>query len=304
MKNLRKNGENSILVLAIAMLVFGPVACNHTASNNGPAVDTGDAKAAAERIAEADTLYDGREDLSKARVAVASLRQARTADYGNYEAAWKLARAAFYVAEHTDNDSERDDMYREGIEAGKVAVQLQPNKPDGHFWLGANYGGSAAHSTIANLSSFEDIKREMDAVLKLDESYQGYSAYLGLGRLYLQAPKILGGDTAKAIEYLEKGVKLNPTNTLMRVDLAKAYEAANRHAEAKKQIDIVMAATPDPKYAPEHKDAVTEAKKLLEKIEQNRGLPGFDLNLIRVIGGHCFARRLISSRVCLCCSSF
>lgn len=266
MIKLRKIGQNVCLIAIISTLILGGVACNHSASDSTPKVDLGDAKAAAERIAEADTLYDGRADLSKARVAVAALRQARTADYGNYEAAWKLARASFYVAEHTDVDSEQEDMYREGIEAGKAAVQLQPNKPDGHFWLGANYGGSAAHSTLANLSSFQDIKGEMETVLKLDESYQGYSAYLGLGRLYLQAPRVMGGDVAKAIEYLEKGVKHNPNNTLMRVDLAAAYEANNRDAEAKKQIETVMATTPDPTYAPEHKDAVEKAKKLLEKI--------------------------------------
>jgi tetratricopeptide (TPR) repeat protein len=249
-------------------LVLGGMACNRSASESTSKVDMGDAKVAADKIAEAETLYDGREDLSKARTAVAALRQARTADYGNYEASWKLARASFYVAEHTDVDSERDDMYREGIEAGKAAVQLQPDKPDGHFWLGANYGGNAAHSTLANLSSFQDIKGEMDAVLKLDESYQGYSAYLGLGRLYLQAPRVLGGDIAKAIEYLEKGIKHNPTNTLMRAELAAAYEASHRDAEAKKQIETLMAMTPDPKYAPEHKDAVEKAKKLLEKINQ------------------------------------
>ena len=228
-----------------------------------------DAKAAADRIAEADALYDGREDLNKARGAVASLRQAVTADYGNYDAAWKLARACFYVAEHTDNDAERDDMFRAGTDAGKAAVALQPNKPDGHFWLGANYGGAAAHSTIANLSSFQDIKNEMDTVLKLDESFQGYSAYLGLGRLYLQAPRILGGDTSKAIEYLEKGVKLSPNNTMMRFDLAQAYANAHRNAEAKKQIDALMAVKPDPKYLPEHKEALAKAQKLLEKIRLN-----------------------------------
>ncbi len=230
----------------------------------------GDAKVAAERIAEAETLYEQREDLSKARVAVAALRQARTADYGNYEAAWKLARASFYVGDNSDNDSERDDMFREGTEAGKAAVKLQPDKPEGHFWLGANYGGTAAHSTLANLSSFRDIKGEMEAVLKIDEGYQGYSAYLGLGRLYLQAPKMLGGDTAKAIEYLEKGVKLNPNNTVMRLHLAEAYEANNRDAEAKKQIEALNASTPDPKYVAEHKSALAKAKKLLEKIEADR----------------------------------
>src|SRR5687767_8455614 len=272
MINLRKNQEKLVSVmftLAAFSVVLTGIGCDQSAPEGGPKIDHGDAKMAAERIAEADALYEGREDLQKARVCVASLRQARTADYGSYEAAWKLARASFYVGDRTDNNSERDDLFREGTEAGKAAIQLQPDKPEGHFWLGANYGGSAAHSTIANLSSFQDIKSEMEAVLKIDESYQGYSAYLGLGRLYLQAPRMFGGDSAKAVEYLEKGVKLNPNHSLMRYHLAQAYESNNRDAEAKKQIETVMATTPDPKYMAEHKDAVEKSKKLLEKIEAN-----------------------------------
>ena len=269
MEKVRKTVEKvrSVVIVSVGIsLVFVGLACHRPPVSTQTVTDAGDAKAASDRVAEAETLYEGREDLNKARVAVASLRQARTADYGNYEAAWKLARAAFYVAEHTDNESERDDMFREGIEAGKAAVTLQPGKPDGHFWLGANYGGSAAHSTLANLSSFHDIEGEMEAVLKIDEGYEGYSAYLGLGRLYLQAPRVLGGDSKKAIEYLEKGVKLNPNNTVMKADLAEAYINNGRNAEAKKQIEAIMAATPDPKYAPEHKDAVAKAQKLSQRI--------------------------------------
>lgn len=269
MEFLRKKRQKlrSIMFASTTIsLVFGGLACQSSASVDRTAIDRGDAQAAAARLAEAEKLYEGREDLNKARVCVAALRQARTADYGNYEAAWKLARAAFYVGEHTQDNSERSDMYREGIEAGKAAIALQPDKADGHFWLGANYGGDAAHSTLANLSSFHDIKREMEAVLKIDETYQGYSAYLGLGRLYLQAPKVMGGDTSKAIEYLEKGVKLSPNNTTMRFHLAEAYAEANRDGEAKKQIEMVMAASPDPNYIAEHKVALAKAEKLLRRI--------------------------------------
>lgn len=273
MINLRKNQEKLVSVVvtfAAFSVVLTGAACDRAMTDSAPKIDTGDTKMAAEKIAEADGLYEGREDLTKARVALAALRQARTADYGNYDAAWKLARVAFFVGDRTDSDSERDDMFRDGTEAGKAAIQLQPDKPDGHFWLGANYGGAAAHSTIANLSSFQDIKREMEAVLKIDESYQGYSAYLGLGRLYLQAPKVLGGDSGKAIEYLQKGVKLSPNNSLMHFHLAEAFYANNRNAEAKKQIEALMAVTPDPKHVPEHKDAVEKGKKLLEKIDSDR----------------------------------
>jgi len=55
---------------------------------------------------------------------------------------------------------------------------------------------------------------------------------------------------------------------LMRFHLAEAYESKNRYAEAKKQIEALMALTPDPKHIAEHKDAVEKAKKLLEKIDQ------------------------------------
>lgn len=269
MENLRKTHQNlpfTLIGCAVLSLAFTGFGCDNgatTASLNG----ANDAKMAAERMAEADALWEGREDITKARVAVAALRQAWTLDNANYEAAWKLARASFYVGDHTDSDDERDDMFREGTAAGKAAVIIEPNKPEGHFWLGANYGGAAANSTIANLSSFQDIKTEMEAVLKIDESYQGYSAYLGLGRLYLQAPRVLGGDSSKAIEYLEKGLKRNPNHSLMRYHLAQAFEYNNRDGEAKKQIETLMAGTPDPKFMAEHNDAVAKSKKLLEKIE-------------------------------------
>lgn len=269
MINLKKKREivrSAMVASALISVVFGGMACNNSAPDMTSSTGSADAKAAAAQIAEAEPLYEGRDDMTKARTAVSVLRQAHAADYSNYEAAWKLARASFFVGDRTDNDTERDDMFREGTMAGKAAVQLQPNKPEGHFWLGANYGGTAAHSTLSNLSSFQDIKGEMEAVLKLDESYQGYSAYLGLGRLYLQAPKVLGGDVGKAIDYLEKGLKLNPSNTVMRFHLAEAYEANNRDADAKKEIETIIATTPDPKYIAEHKMAVDKAKKLQEKI--------------------------------------
>jgi tetratricopeptide (TPR) repeat protein len=272
MINLRKNREiwgSAMFASALISVALGGLACHRGASDTLSSTGSADAKMATDKIAEAEPLYEGREDMTKARLAVTTLRQAHAADYGNYEAAWKLSRAAFYIADRTDNETERDNMFREGTEAGKAAAALQPNKPDGHFWLGANYGGTAAHSTLSNLSSFTDIKTEMETVLKLDEGYQGYSAYIGLGRLYLSAPRVLGGDVSKAIEYLEKGVKLNPNNTVMRYYLAEAYETANRDSDAKKQIETIMTTTPDPKYTAEHKDAVAKAKKLQEKIGAN-----------------------------------
>jgi tetratricopeptide (TPR) repeat protein len=254
-----------VLGSSVVACLFGMVGCHKEASPLPNAVDSGDEKIAAAKTAEADQLYQGREDLTKARVAVATLRQAVTADYGSYDAAWKLSRASFYVGDHTDNDNEAEDMFRTGIEAGKAAVKLGADKPEGHFWLGANYGGDAQRSTLARLATVQDIRSEMETVIKLDEKFQGGSAYLALGRLYLQAPKVLGGDTSMAIDYLKKGLAIS-NNSLMKYYLAEAYESQNRDAEAKKLIEEILTMTPDPQFVAEHKDAVAKANKLKQKM--------------------------------------
>ena len=109
--------------------------------------------------------------------------------------------------------------------------------------------------------------REMEAVLKIDEGYQGGSAYLGLGQLYLQAPRIMGGDYLKAIQYLEKGLKFGSDNAFLRLQLAEAYHNANRNGDARKQIQFIKSMTPNPDYLPEYKEALEKAEKLEEKID-------------------------------------
>jgi tetratricopeptide (TPR) repeat protein len=268
-ENLRKL-QSLAVVLSLQMAVIAGLSCRNKPSEAEKNLGQSDKTDATAKIAEADQLYSQREDLSKLRLGVALLRQARTADYGSYEAAWKLARTSYYLGAHTQDERERDEAFREGTEAGKTAVQLDSEKPEGHFWLGANYGGSAEHSTLAGLSNIEDIRREMEAVLRIDEQFQSGSAYLVLGQLYLEAPRFFGGDYRKALEYLEKGLRFGGNNALLRFRLAEAYHEANRDAEARKQIDVLLKMTPDPDYVPEHKEAVEKAKKLLEKINRTQ----------------------------------
>ncbi|PYS66421.1 MAG: hypothetical protein DMF76_00435, partial [Acidobacteria bacterium] len=75
----------------------------------------------------------------KVRQAIVALRQAQADDPTNYDIAWRLAEFNYFLGSHASSDSgEQDKDFREGIEAGKLAVKLQDAKPEGHFWLGAN----------------------------------------------------------------------------------------------------------------------------------------------------------------------
>jgi tetratricopeptide (TPR) repeat protein len=259
-KNARKMGT----LLLVATLSFVAISCRKAAVSTG---ETGGIRPAGDALAKADQLFAGRDDLVKVRQGVVALRQAQAEDQGNYELAWRLAKFNYYLGDHSPDAGERDKAFHDGIEAGKLAVKLQDGKPEGHFWLGANYGGSAKTSMLSGLTEFDEIKREMETVIKLDERYQDASAYMALGQLYLEAPGLVGGDTQKAIQYLEKGLKLGPDNALMRAQLATAYSEAHRNDDARKQIDALLAMKPAAGYEPEYNQAVTEVKKLQEKMK-------------------------------------
>lgn len=226
-----------------------------------------DLNSAVLKTQEADALYVQREDLSKVRRGLTLLRQAQLEDSGSYDVTWRLAKFDYYLGAHTTDADEGYKAFQEGIEAGKKAVSFQPNKAEGHFWLGANYGGSAQASVLAGLSDIEDIRQEMETVLKIDEGFQSGSAYMVLGQLYLQAPRLLGGDSEKAVGLLEKGKRFGPTNALLRLHLAEAYHAVNRNADARKELTELFTITPDKGFEPEYKEAVAKGHKLLDQLQ-------------------------------------
>jgi len=249
--------------ISICLLLL-VTSCNGGVTNESPSTDS---TSAAEDIASANQLYGQREDLMQLRRGLVSLRQALTKDPGNYEAAWKLSKFNYYLATHSDDVKERDDAFQNGIAAGKSAVQLQNEKPDGHFWLGANYGGAAEHSTIQGLATVNDIRSEMETVLRLDEGYQDGSAYMVLGLVHLNAPSIVGGDPKKAVEEMEKGLRFGEPNAFLHLHLAEAYKKVGRNDDARRELKKILSMTPDPNYLPEYKEASAAAQKLLDQID-------------------------------------
>jgi tetratricopeptide (TPR) repeat protein len=269
MKSLTKRPRKTrvLVVLCSLLLAAGAgSACHDRAPEMSQRGSAAGEKAVTERIAEADALYSQRKDLAKVRSGIVLLRQARITDEGDYEAAWKLAKFDYYLGSHATENGEREAAFREGIDAGKIAVQLQGDKADGHFWLGANYGGNAKISILAGLAEFQDIRREMERVIEIDPGYEGGSGYMALGQLYLQAPRLLGGNKEKAVEYLEKGLRFGSDNGLLHLRLAEAYHATDRDRDARKQIDFILKMIPGSDYLPEHEETVAGAKELEKKI--------------------------------------
>ncbi|HZG50741.1 MAG TPA: TRAP transporter TatT component family protein [Pyrinomonadaceae bacterium] len=250
-----------------ALVWFGALlfaACSAPA-DNAPA-PTSNSKPSPELLQQADQSYAQREDLARVREGLETLRRARAVDYADFDAAWRAARLNYTLGDKTTDAAEREKAFREGIEAGETAVRAEPQRVEGHFWLGANQGGYAqSRGPLYGLSAAEGLRREMETVLKLDEGFQGGSAFMVLGRLDLELPAMLGGDPKRAVETLERGMKYGERNALYRLRLAEAYLRNKRIDDARKQINFILNMTPHPAFVPEHQEAVTKAKELLDK---------------------------------------
>ena len=241
-------------------------ACSAT-SESTPTPDTTSKRTPGpELLQQADQSYAGREDLARVREGLETLRRARAVDHANFDAAWRAARLNYTLGDKTTDATEREKAFKEGIEAGETAVKVEPQRVEGYFWLGANQGGYAqSRGPLYGLSAAEGLRKQMETVLKLDESFQGGSAFMVLGRLDLELPSMLGGDPKRAVETLERGLKYGEQNALYRLRLAEAYIRNKRMDDARKQINLILNMTPHPDFVPEHKEAVTKAKELLDK---------------------------------------
>lgn len=247
--------------LSICAAVFAGCASHSDASEDAQTVK--ESVPTAEFIAESDELFRQRQDPAKLKESLSLLRRVRQSDNRNFEAAWKFARANYYLGKYSTDEKESEKALKDGIEAAKIATRIEPEKPDGHFWLGATLGERAKKSPLSAAGSLGEIRKAMEKVIALQPDYQGASAYDALAQLEMNTP-LLGGDAKKAVEYLEQAIALEKENTYLYLHLAEAYLALDKTAEARKQIDALFKVKPHPDYQLEYKEVVEKAKKLQE----------------------------------------
>ena len=214
-----------------------------------------------------DVLYAGRAQLASARQA-AEIWQARLAqNAGDFESAWKLARARYWLGGHAP-ETERRPFLEQGIAAARAAVAIAPDKPEGHFWIAANMGALAESFGLRQGIKYRgDIKNELLTVLRLDPGFQQGSADRALGRWYYKVPGLFGGSNAKSEEHLRRSLSYNPSSTASLFFLAETLIDMKRKPEAKGVLERLLAAPIDPDWAPEDREFKDKAQRLIGTLQ-------------------------------------
>ncbi len=219
---------------------------------------------------EADRLYADRETLQSAQRAAALWDTRATTDRGDYEAAWKLARACYWLGGHVPHAMRRAELER-GLAAAKRAVEIDPARPDGHFWMAANMGALAESFGLrAGLRYRGSIKEALETVLRIDPAFQQGSADRALGRWYYKVPGLFGGSRDRAIEHLQRSLRYNPASTATHFFLAEVFVDMKRQTEAQTSLRAVLDAPLDPEWAPEDREFKAKAAALLRTLSPPR----------------------------------
>ncbi|HEV2492944.1 MAG TPA: tetratricopeptide repeat protein [Terriglobia bacterium] len=213
----------------------------------------------------ADDYFLGRQNLVNVRHGIDLLRDAIARDSQDYESWWRLARFYNFWGRRAP-DSEKIRLLKQAVECGKKAVALQPNRVEGHFWLGASYGLLAEESNLLEgLRLIDPVRYEMETVVRIDQDYAEGSALQILGRVDYSAPFFKGGDKQRSIQLLEECLKKHPDNPQTMLYLADSYLAVGRRPEARTLLEKILTLCPDPQYGPEVDDYQAEARHALAR---------------------------------------
>ena len=211
-------------------------------------------------------MYAGRENVQNAKHAANLWAAQLSSNPASFDAAWKLARADYFLGGHAP-ESERRMFLENGIDTARKVIAMAPDRAEGHFWLAANMGALAESFGLrAGLKYRKPIKDELEMVLRIDPAFMQGSPDRALGRWYFKVPGLFGGSRKLAKEHLAASFKYNPNDTASHFFLAEVLLDEGRKDEARTELQKVLDAPLRPDWVPEDRDFKDKAERLLKSL--------------------------------------
>ena len=166
---------------------------------------------AADLVTEADSLY-ARGGLENYEKAIGVYRQAVAASPDSYEANWKLARALRDYGNTAKTQMVADweetcaAYGKEAMQYARKAIELAPEKPDGHYYYGLAvgvYSDGVSVFTALKEGLKDKTQSSFEKAYDIDKMYKNAGPMLSLGRFWSVLPWPMR-DREKALAYLRE----------------------------------------------------------------------------------------------------
>lgn len=196
----------------------------------------------------ADALYAARERSENVRASIDLLQSAAAPD--DYELAWRLGRALFFLGQEANAPEDARDLHARGAEASARAASAEPARVEGRFWLGVNLALSARlENPFKALRLALRARRELERAASIDSAYHAAGPLRVLGRLQHRLPRWLGGGINRARANFERAIEIAPANTVTRLYFAEMLFDAGAIEDARSQLKVILNAPHDPAWA-------------------------------------------------------
>lgn len=212
-------------------------------------------------------LYKDRENLAAARKATEIWESRLKANARDFESAYRLAQARYWLGTNGLPENERKAALEAGIAAARTAIAIDAKRPEGHFWLAANMGALAESFGLRQGIKYRGaIKEAMLTTLKIDPAFMQGSADRALGRWYFKVPGLFGGSNKQSEAHLRKSLSYNPNSIISLLFLGDTLEDMGRKDEARKAYQAAIDAPFDPDWTPEDRRFKEQAKRALASL--------------------------------------
>ena len=214
-----------------------------------------------------DALYKDRENLASARQAAALWESRLKANGRDFESAYKLSKARYWLGTNGLPEPDRKAALEAGIAAARTAIAINAARPEGHFWLAANMGSLAESFGMRQGIKYRGpIKDALLTTLKIDPGFLDGSADRALGRWYFKVPGLFGGSNKRSEEHLRKSLTYNPNSVISHLFLGDTLADMGRRDDARQEYQAAIDAPFDPNWAPEDRRFKQQAEALLKKL--------------------------------------
>lgn len=190
-------------------------------------------------------------DESQLQAIKVQLQQRVTQNTNDAQGYYLLAQVQGYLVDAFEERKDKkaaETSVDSAIAAVQHSIQLNDKSADAHSLLADLYGRKISfRGAFAGPRLGPKIGDENKRAMALDD--KNPRVWASLGRQYLMAPKMFGGDTSKAIQSFQKSLELDPAQDETWVWLAKAFQKQGEKTNARDAIGHALQLNPDSPFA-------------------------------------------------------
>ncbi len=247
------------LFLASAALAQGDAGAGSVSANG-----------AADFSARLDALWVTRDTPESIKQQNQAVTEGLAAWPVDYPLLWRCARHKWYLADGQDSDhgAQKKALGKDAWEYADRALKAKPGGFEANYYKALSIGAySEAVGILTALS--QGLERQfvesLDLAMKVNEAYERAGPVRAKGRYYAQLPWPKR-DREKAVELLNKAIKLSPEATRSYFYLAEVLLQAGKAKEAQVAMKKVFSLSPD-FDPPEGRRILLWAKPVAEQID-------------------------------------